>query len=151
MENQKACRRCQKLLPLSDYYPHSRMADGHLNVCRSCVKARVMQHRELNLDRIREYDRNRPNARHRNDAKRAYTITYRSLHQERYHAHVAVTNAVRDGKLVKQPCIICNAANAEAHHHDYSKPLDVTWLCPVHHRRLHNDKFTLIPRIPTTF
>lgn len=25
-----------------------------------------------------------------------------------------------------------------AHHHDYSKPLDVTWLCEQHHKDVHN-------------
>jgi hypothetical protein len=28
----------------------------------------------------------------------------------------------------------------EAHHNDYSKPLDITWLCRVHHGREHHPR-----------
>jgi hypothetical protein len=51
---------------------------------------------------------------------------------EKRAAHIAVGNAVRDGRLVKLPCEVCGA-KAQAHHDDYSKPLEVRWLCPPHH------------------
>jgi hypothetical protein len=38
------------------------------------------------------------------------------------------------GKVKRQPCEMCGAPKAEAHHEDYSKPLAVEWLCPPHHR-----------------
>lgn len=40
----------------------------------------------------------------------------------------------RRGKLVPQPCEICGSEqNIEKHHEDYSKPLEVQWLCrPCH-------------------
>jgi hypothetical protein len=42
---------------------------------------------------------------------------------------------VYHGKLKRQPCEVCGATeNIERHHEDYSKPLDVQWLCPTHHR-----------------
>jgi len=50
----------------------------------------------------------------------------------------AVANAVRTGALIPQPCTECGA-KAEAHHEDYTKPLDVRWLCPHHHRLRHID------------
>jgi hypothetical protein len=37
----------------------------------------------------------------------------------------------------KQPCRECGAINVEAHHADYSKPLDVIWLCHKHHVEFH--------------
>lgn len=45
--------------------------------------------------------------------------------------------AVRVGKLVRQPCSVCGEVNSEGHHHDYSKPFDVIWLCKTHHREAH--------------
>lgn len=39
------------------------------------------------------------------------------------------------GKLVPQPCHC--GAKAEKHHHDYSKPLEVEWLCRKHHLEIH--------------
>ena len=48
-----------------------------------------------------------------------------------------VWHAVKAGRLVRQPCEVCGALEVEAHHDDYSKPLDVRWLCPEHHRTHH--------------
>jgi hypothetical protein len=42
--------------------------------------------------------------------------------------------AISDGTLVQQPCEKCGKRKSEAHHDDYSKPLDVHWLCRFHHR-----------------
>lgn len=44
---------------------------------------------------------------------------------------------IRRGKITREPCEICGAEPAEGHHHDYDKPLDVTWLCREHHMDLH--------------
>lgn len=56
-------------------------------------------------------------------------------------ARAKVSKAVRGGRLVPQPCEVCglsgkykNGRNMiEAHHDDYSKPLEVRWLCRKHH------------------
>lgn len=40
---------------------------------------------------------------------------------------------IKRGKIKKQPCLFCGNTEVEAHHHDYSKPLEVTWLCKDHH------------------
>jgi hypothetical protein len=52
-------------------------------------------------------------------------------------AHIALRNGLRRGLLAKQPCSVCGVAEAEAHHADYAKPLDVVWLCPKHHKAHH--------------
>ena len=49
----------------------------------------------------------------------------------------AVAGANRRGTIVKQPCAKCGAAKADGHHEDYDRPLDLTWLCPSHHRKRH--------------
>lgn len=43
---------------------------------------------------------------------------------------------VRRGRVKRGPCEICGST-AEAHHEDYGKPLDVRWLCRVHHLEYH--------------
>jgi hypothetical protein len=52
-------------------------------------------------------------------------------------ARTAARHAANRGKLQRQPCEICGEAKVEAHHDDYSKPLQVRWLCPPHHRDVH--------------
>jgi hypothetical protein len=45
---------------------------------------------------------------------------------------------IKRGKIIKQPCCICGNPKAEAHHEDYSKPLDVIWYCREHHLKIHS-------------
>lgn len=52
-------------------------------------------------------------------------------------AREAVRNAIRRGGLQRQPCQVFGAAKVHAHHRDYSKPLDVEWLCRPHHLAEH--------------
>lgn len=35
---EKKCFKCFKILPLSDFYKHKSMGDGHLNKCKTCTK-----------------------------------------------------------------------------------------------------------------
>ena len=46
--------------------------------------------------------------------------------------------AVKSGKLMRQPCELCNSTeNVHGHHEDYTKPLEVRWLCRKHHGEAH--------------
>ena len=64
----------------------------------------------------------------------------KSNHVEGRKAYIKVRIAMKKGILQKQPCIECGKMKVHAHHEDYSKPLDVIWLCPIHHKRLHLSK-----------
>ena len=61
---------------------------------------------------------------------------WRKQFPERKNAQAKVCRALKTGKLFKQPCFMCGE-QAEAHHPDYSRPLDVVWLCSSHHRQAH--------------
>lgn len=56
---------------------------------------------------------------------------------EKRAAHFAVSNALRAGTLKKLPCAVCSEREVEGHHFDYSRPLDVIWLCSAHHSAYH--------------
>lgn len=64
--------------------------------------------------------------------------------QQKIVAQLAARNAVRTGVIVREPCIACTAAGREqygkshGHHEDYSKPLEVIWLCAFHHKMVHS-------------
>ena len=152
----KKCFKCGAEKPLTDFYKHKRMADGHLNKCKDCAKADTMANRADKLEYYREYDRKR----HAEDPKRrAYThaqsTAWRKSNPERSSelakqwlarnpekrsAHIKVGNAIKSGKLVKEPCEVCGSENVHAHHDDYNKQLDVRWLCPQHHSLLHSGR-----------
>ena len=42
METTKKCFKCNNVLPLSGFYKHPQMADGHLNKCKDCNKKDTM-------------------------------------------------------------------------------------------------------------
>lgn len=61
-------------------------------------------------------------------------------HPEEYEKHVAREKfgiAVRKGLIKRLPCERCKSTTVEGHHPDYSRPLEVRWLCRPHHRELH--------------
>lgn len=43
----------------------------------------------------------------------------------------------RNGKIVNKPCEVCSEVKTQAHHDDYSKPLEVRWLCKICHQKFH--------------
>ncbi len=132
----KTCFKCGEVKPLTDFYRHPKMADGHLNKCKACTKRDVAEHREAHIEDVRAYDRQRAALPHRKELNREMSQRYKVSQPKRRAAQVAVGNAVRDGRLAKLPCLICGA-DAEAHHADYDRPLDVVWLCPPHHKQAH--------------
>ena len=59
---------------------------------------------------------------------------------ERVKARKKVAHALLVGRIKKKPCQNCGDPKVFAHHHDYSKPLEVEWLCRQCHRAEHNGK-----------
>lgn len=134
------------------------MADGYLNFCKECVKARVRGHRAENVEQYREYDRQRAflpervAARRRALQQRRMTpegreednkrsARWRDRNFVKRRAHILVGNALKYGHL-KRPCACSRCAVEcipDAHHEDYYKPLDVTWLCETCHGLRHRE------------
>ena len=57
-------------------------------------------------------------------------------HADRAKARNLLANAIRAGKVERLPCFCCGE-KSQAHHPDYSAPLDVVWLCSTHHAEAH--------------
>jgi hypothetical protein len=71
--------------------------------------------------------------------ERAYAREARlSWSQERRRAYALVQSAIYSGRLKREPCEVCGKARTQAHHDDYSKPLEVRWLCRSHHKQHHD-------------
>ncbi len=86
-------------------------------------------------DPAHQRDRNRkwaqtPSGR---QSVRAKDRRMRERFPEKYAARQEVLKALRRGDLIKAPCR-CGATKVQGHHPDYSKPLDVIWLCDPCHR-----------------
>lgn len=143
----KACFKCHRVKPIDQFYKHPQMADGHLNKCKECTKADVKAAYRAANGRA-EYERERSQLPSRKAAVKQYQRASRERDPVRAKARSAVSNAIRDGRLVRQPCEVCNDPKSQAHHHDYTKPLDVRWLCFRHHRE-HEHGQTIRSAPPT--
>jgi ribosomal protein S27AE/DNA-directed RNA polymerase subunit RPC12/RpoP len=55
----------------------------------------------------------------------------------RHRARDLLRKEINAGRIQRQPCEQCGAPRSQAHHDDYSKPLDVRWLCGKCHRAVH--------------
>ena len=103
-----------------------------------CGECRTCKHREY----MREYYRRPGKA----DKARGWATRYRTANVEmvrakdraRGHRNSPESTLAhnRARVLERQPCEVCGE-KAEAHHPDYSKPLDVRWLCKRHHMIEH--------------
>ena len=75
--------------------------------------------------------------------KAAWPKSPERLHKVR--AQSAVHIAIKSGHLERRPCECilswngqaCGSVPTHAHHEDYSKPLEVVWLCPYCHAGRH--------------
>lgn len=128
----KACGHCHKDLPASEFNRCSYSATGLRSQCKECMS----QQRAESADKRRAY-RQRPDVK---QWYRAYRISRRADEKIKRDAR----NATRT--LTRQPCEVCGNDKAQAHHDDYSKPLDVRWLCTKHHAEWHKHNEPLCPK-----
>lgn len=80
----------------------------------------------------------------RNHARKrdGMSLNTERLGSVKHRARVALNGAVYRGDIVRKSCEACgaDAEKSHGHHTDYSKPLDVQWLCPKHHGEAHRGK-----------
>ena len=135
----KKCFKCGQRKELCKFYKHEQMADGHLGKCKECARMDALVHRNNNLDYIRAYDRDRGKLPHRIKMNVDNTRKRRKQNPLQYAAHILLRNAVRSGRVVKNPnCTKCGTEGImHGHHKDYCKPLEVMWLCAVCHKQQH--------------
>lgn len=80
----------------------------------------------------------RENYARNREREKARLKASRQRQPEKTRARVAVHQAIQEGRLEKLPCEVCGTTErVEAHHDDYSRRLDVRWLCTTHHGEVH--------------
>lgn len=136
----KKCFKCGELKPLSEFYKHKATKDGYLNKCKECTKKDTHNNYIKNKDYYKDYEHSiqRINSRRRRANK--YLKKHRKNFPEKDKARRLLNQTIRNNKIIRPgKCSKCNKiCIPDAHHEDYSRPLDVVWLCRQCHRQLHN-------------
>lgn len=130
----KKCFRCGQEKELAEFYRHPQMADGYLGKCKECTKCDVRENYEKRREYYLEYDRRRYKE---NPGRREGIKGSQKCHPKHEWARKTLRNAIARGKMHKKPCEVCGESKVDAHHSDYSKPLQVHWLCRKHHMEYH--------------
>lgn len=80
-------------------------------------------------------------------------LTHNKIEEiEKAQAQLTLRNAIASNKIQRLPCEVCGKLPTDGHHMDYSKPLEVVWLCRKHHKLEHgkiNRKIKPLPRYMT--
>lgn len=92
-------------------------------------RAYAKDYRERNKEKLRAQDRARSQKGRKRSIKKYDPVKGRARNVLNY--------ALRRGEIARLPCQVCGNEKVQAHHDDYSKPLDVRWLCVEHHIALH--------------
>lgn len=148
----KRCRRCGEGKDPSEFGSNRKMADGLSIYCRICARVIQQGWRSKNLEKSRHLARESKrrerevkgdeyvNARGRDwyarnrERQIVYKKTIASV--EKQQAHSLITRHIKAGNIVRPDhCSQCGVAcYPDGHHNDYSKPLEVEWLCKKCHR-----------------
>lgn len=121
----KKCEKCKKQLPKESFYKNKYKKDGIASTCKNCMKNYLNEYKTRKDWREKRY---------------LQTVLYRKTFPDRYRAYAKVNNGKRDGKVKQtEACEHCGKKiRLEAAHTDYSKPLDVIWLCRKCHYAFDN-------------
>jgi hypothetical protein len=135
----KKCIKCGIEKELSEFHKRTISKDGHRNECKQCIKEYHSLPRIVEIKRIaqRKYYKSEKGQL----AEKKYSKTRREKCRKTGKAKVYYLSRreIVLNKQKKQCCVFCGSDNAEKHHEDYSKPLEFTWLCPLHHAQRHKE------------
>lgn len=157
----KTCIACGETKPFEMYGKNSTYKEGFDHKCKSCRYELVKKYRATARGRasaratVRNYHQS-PRGRlakkryelteKGREKRRTHAIAHRIANPEKKLARDRALAAVRAGKITKQNCVICDCDQSFGHHEDYSKPLDLTWLCRKHHTARHKNEHLPLPQ-----
>jgi hypothetical protein len=161
---QKECTVCKQEKPLEEFAKSKTGKFGHDAQCKKCryqktgkryylenkekchanaskwakenrISINERVRKDYNVNPGKYLGRNKGNRENIQEQNRKY----REKHREKINAQNVLRDHVKRGNIIKpSSCSICNSTHwIEAHHADYTKPLEVVWVCKKCHVAIH--------------
>lgn len=171
MITSRVCTECKIEKPFEEFGNYKKGKWGKREQCKACKRIKDREYErantekmtakhdrwyEKNKDHVAEYRRKRYEAnpepykassiKYRKSKENEPVKNYKYKYPYKKRAHLYVELAIEYGHLVRPECCskcgkICKP---QGHHPDYSKPLDVIWLCTkchgFEHRIIHRER-----------
>lgn len=126
----KVCFKCGRELPLSSFYKHPQMGDGHLNKCKDCTKADVSRDYERNIQNPEWVEKERARGR-----EKYHRLGYASRPTQRKQIKEKSFKCMKD---VRRTILSHLSEDKELHHWDYNQRYNLIVLDKRLHHRLHS-------------
>lgn len=143
--DEKRCHRCGQTKAADEFSKHKERRDGLCPQCKSCSSEYGRKYYQKHREEIRAKSR-----RYYQEYKeeiRVRSYERHLLHPERIKAVSELNHAIEAGRIARpEICSTCDQKSEfpiEGHHPDYSKPLEVIWLCKSCHSELHRNSSNL--------
>ncbi len=147
-ENPEKYREACRISTLKNYETIRASQKKHRIKNRDKILKRRRELREPRKDELnaKENERRKKDPNYLEKNRERYKKYYAKNKEKmlpKHNAHKLVMYAIRLGLMRKgTECILCGSSKQiEGHHEDYSKPLEVQWLCRKCHAILHKKKF----------
>ncbi len=134
----KICPKCKEAKASTEFYKRkSNKKDLLQSYCKECRNDYQKEYRQSKrgIAFQKKYRQSEKYKKYQVEIARAYS----KRNPEKIRAKRIVAWAIISGRLKRMPCEVCGTLKAEGHHEDYSKPLDVRWLCRKHHVMRHKE------------
>jgi len=133
----KVCSKCGEEKSFHEFYKDKSRPDGLRADCKMCF--RKYDHKRGQTEYRKSQNRKNERGWYKKNPDKARAKKMR--YPERYKARVALRYAVRKGRITRPVvCSVCGKHGpTEGHHNDYSKPLDIRWVCHSCHRKIHTE------------
>lgn len=132
----KNCIRGHKLAGDNLYF--TQRGKWRIRNCKKCNIERGKAYYARNIDLRRKQSRIFWKKHTKNpEIARKAVEKWDKANPEKKKAHELVRLAIKAKKLIRKPCEVCGKRKTHGHHQDYTKPLQVLWLCPIHHKEQH--------------
>ena len=123
------CSSCRQEKELSEFYK-IKSKRGYSHACKVCMREQNRKRSQLPEAKLKRcISQKKYRKRKQNDAEWRRQQAARDM----------VSAAVQGGFLTRQHCEVCGEKKSYGHHDDYDKPLEVRWLCGLHHAEAHKN------------